>query len=77
MKFQNPSFKMFLKDGRTHRDGRTDKPKAICSPLFQSWGHNNSLLKLSLAHDLNLVMQNPPTHTNSGLKQFQKNGKVH
>ena len=20
-------------------DGRADKPKAICSPLFQSWGH--------------------------------------
>ena len=37
MKFQNPSFKVFL-NGRT--DKRTDKPKAICSPLFQSWGHN-------------------------------------
>ena len=22
-----------------------DKPKAICSPLFQSWGHNNDPLK--------------------------------
>ena len=32
MKFQDPSFKFFL-------NGRTDKPKAICSPLFQSWGH--------------------------------------
>ena len=37
MKFQNPSLNSVLK-GRT--DGRTDKPKAICSPLFQSWGHN-------------------------------------
>ena len=46
MKFQNPSFKFFL-NGRTNgwtdkrTDGRTDKPKAICSPLFQSWGHKN------------------------------------
>ena len=42
MKFQNPSFKCFL-NGRTHTqtDGRTDKPKAICSPLFQSWWHKN------------------------------------
>ena len=41
MKFQNPSFKIFL-NGRTHgrTHGRTDKPKAICSPLFQSWGYN-------------------------------------
>ena len=42
MKFQNPSFKFFLNgqsDGRTNE--RTDKPKAICSPLFQSWGHKN------------------------------------
>ena len=40
MKFQNPSFKIFFErtDGRTNK--RTDKPKAICSPLFQSWGHN-------------------------------------
>ena len=34
MKFQNPSFKFFFE--RT--DKRTDKPKAICSPLFQSGG---------------------------------------
>ena len=41
MKFQNPSFKFFL-NGRTNK--RTDKPKAICSPLFQSfkvWGIKN------------------------------------
>ena len=40
MKFQNPSLNFFLnrwKDGRTN--GRTHKPKPICSPLFQSWGH--------------------------------------
>ena len=36
MKFQNPSCKFFL-NGRT--DKQTDKLKAICSPLFQSWGH--------------------------------------
>ena len=28
-------------DERT--DKRTHKPKAICSPLFQSWGHNEWL----------------------------------
>ena len=38
MKFQNLSFNFFL-NGRTNK--RTDKPKAICSPLFQSWGHKN------------------------------------
>ena len=40
MKFQNPSFKFFfLIVG--HTDTQTDEPKAICSPLFQSWGHKN------------------------------------
>ena len=24
-----------------------DKPKAICSPLFQSWGHKNRLARIS------------------------------
>ena len=38
MKFQNPSLNFFL-NGRTNK--QTDKPKAICSPLFQSWGHND------------------------------------
>ena len=37
MKFQNPSLNFFL-NGR--KDERTHKPKPICSPLFQSWGHN-------------------------------------
>ena len=39
MKFQNPSFKIFW-NKRIH--GRTHKPKAICSPLFQSWGYNKT-----------------------------------
>ena len=50
MKFQNPSFKIFLNErthGRTH--GRTDKPKAICSPLFQSWGHKNTDFSIILS----------------------------
>ena len=34
MKFQNPSLNSVL-------TGRTHKPKPICSPLFQSWGHKN------------------------------------
>ena len=41
MKFQNPSLNSVL-TGRT--DGRTHKPKPICSPLFQSWGHKNHFL---------------------------------
>ena len=40
MKFQNPSFKIFL-NGQMH--ARTDKPKPICSPLFQSWGHKKRI----------------------------------
>ena len=40
MKFQNPSFIFFL-NGRTNKR-TTDKPKAICSPLFQSWGHKKN-----------------------------------
>ena len=42
MKFQNPSLNFILngrKDGRTNE--QTHKPKPICSPLFQSWGHND------------------------------------
>ena len=46
MKFKNPSLNFF---GRT--DARTHKPKAICSPLFQSWGHND-VKSLSFAVDL-------------------------
>ena len=38
MKFQNPSLNSVL-TGRT--DERMHKPKPICSPLFQSWGHKN------------------------------------
>ena len=43
MKFENPSFKFFF-NGRTNT--QTDKPKAICFPLFQSWGHKERLLQL-------------------------------
>ena len=48
MKFQNPSFIFYFLNGRTdaHTHPRTDKPKAICSPLFQSWGHKNIKTKL-------------------------------
>ena len=42
MKFQNPSFNFFLNGRTDKRTNRwTDEPKAICSPLFQSWGHND------------------------------------
>ena len=42
MKFQNPSFKIVL-NGCTHfrTHARTDKPKQISSPLFQSGGTLN------------------------------------
>ena len=40
MKFQNPSLNFFERT-----EAHTDKPKAICSPLFQSWGHNNQSFK--------------------------------
>ena len=43
MKFQNPSFKFFGTDGQTNK--QTDKPKAICSPLFQSWGQKKEMKK--------------------------------
>ena len=36
MNFQNPSINSFLLNGQT--DARTDKPKAICSLLFQVRG---------------------------------------
>ena len=47
MKFQNPSLNFFL-NGR--KDERTHKPKAICSPLFQSWGHKNPIEKPKLPY---------------------------
>ena len=47
MKFQNPSFKVYERtDGCTH--ARTEKPKAICSPLFQSWGRKTHNTKVSI-----------------------------
>ena len=50
MKFQNPSLNFFLTDGRTHTHTHTHKPKPICSPLFQSWGHNKGSV-LALGKD--------------------------
>ena len=52
MKFQNPSLNSVL-TGRTN--GRTHKPKPICSPLFQSWGHKK--------HHVNLVTTKAPDKT--------------
>ena len=54
MKFQNPSFKFFL-NGQT--DKQTDKPKAICSPLFQSWGHKNIFFQIVCKVELLLLKQ--------------------
>ena len=38
MKFQDDISNM---NTYTHTHKRTDKPKPICPPLFQSWGHKN------------------------------------
>ena len=59
MKFQNPSLNFFLngrKDGRTNEG--THKPKPICSPLFQSWGHKNFHLKIviSVSHENDCIL---------------------
>ena len=56
MKFQNPSLNSVLngrKDERTN--GRTDKPKPICSPLFQSWGHNQNGVRHRLGRTIVLL----------------------
>ena len=49
MKFQNPSLNFFF-NGRTNErtHGRTHKPKPICSPLFQSWGHNEQKFSITV-----------------------------
>ena len=46
MKFQNPSLNFFFE--RT--EGRMHKPKPICSPLFQSWGHKKILTIETILH---------------------------
>ena len=51
MKFQNPSF-IFFERTDEQTDRRTDKPKAIGSPLFQSWGHKE------IHNHVNLIFTN-------------------
>ena len=41
MKFQDDISNMKTHK-HTHKHTHTDKPKQICPPLFQSWGHNES-----------------------------------
>ena len=41
MKFQNQSLIFFEQTDKLTNE-QADKPKAICSPLFQSLGHNKS-----------------------------------
>ena len=48
-------------DGRTdrHRDGSMDKPKPICSPLFQIWGHKKDQInfkQLKKSGDMDLCL---------------------
>ena len=40
MKFQDDISNM---NTHTHTYIHTDKPKPICPPLFQSWGHNKGI----------------------------------
>ena len=62
MKIQNPSFKFFSTDG--HMDARTDKPKAICSPLFLSWGHKKKWWEPQyLANPPNLILSGVTHYT--------------
>ena len=63
MKFQNPSLNFFLNGGT---DTCTDKPKPICSPLFQSWGHEYQLFEKTvdkICKKLNLKPINPNLKT--------------
>ena len=55
MKFQIPSFKFFLNRWKNGRTQVWDKPKAICSPLFQSWGHNYTNPFCCDSHIVNVV----------------------
>ena len=81
MKFQNPSLIFFLTEGHTHgrKHGCTDKPKPICSPLFQSWGHKKttdskqkSMKNYPLCNELNNkvkdVCESTLFHVSSGCK---------
>ena len=50
MKFQNPSLNSVMNERKDKwTNGRTHKPKAICSPLFQSWGHKNAEITILLS----------------------------
>ena len=44
MKFQDDISNM---NTHIHTDIHADKPKPICPPLFQSWGHNEIIKKQS------------------------------
>ena len=49
----------------------THKPKAICSPLFQSWGHNDVKL-LSFAVDLVASHDDLPQISSGGFRQSRE-----
>ena len=34
----------------------TDKPKPICPPLFQSWGHNELVDEIMIHHNLFIIL---------------------
>ena len=54
MKFQNPSLYFFWTDKRMHAG--TDKPKPICSPLFQSWGIKKKMIFFFLFLPIDLLI---------------------
>ena len=71
MKFKNPSLNFFERtDERTH--ACTHKPKAICFPLFQSWGHND-VKSLSFAVDLVASHDALPQISSGGFRQSLPN----
>ena len=56
MKFQNLALNFF-----EQTDKQTDKPKPICSPLFQSWEHKNKIDPKWLLKQVGFQMQETET----------------
>ena len=55
MKFQD-DISMPHTHTHTHTYIHTDKPKPICPPLFQSWGHKNAVVSEKASFNFNMLM---------------------
>ena len=55
MKFQD-AISMPHTHTHTHTNIHTDKPKPICPPLFQSWGHKNAVVSEKASFNFNMLM---------------------